>query len=170
MLMREEIKGAVEAILFVRSEVVHIDELVEILDVPLLELLPIMTELVEEYNNGSRGLQIVAGEDGYLLCTAPAYADILARMTKTVRRGFSQAALESLAIIAYQQPVTKIEIEKIRGVKSDRIINNLLEQGLITTMGHKPVLGKPLLYGTTTEFLRTFGLNGLDDLPSRQEE
>ena len=170
MLMRQEIKGAVEAILFISKEAITIDELVELLDVPLLELRPLVRELIEEYNQSQRGLQIIAGTEGYLMSTAPAYADILARLTKTVRRGFSTAALESLAVIAYQQPITKMEIEKIRGVKSDRIINTLLELGLIADVGRKPVIGKPVLYGTTPEFLRAFGLAGLNDLPGEREE
>ena len=170
MLMRNEIKGAIEAVLFVSSEAMSIDELVELLEVPLLELRPIMAELIEEYKRSSRGIQIIVKEEGYIMGSAPAYTDILTRLTKSVRRGFSQAALESLALIAYRQPITKMEIEKARGIKSDKIINTLLEQGLIMPMGNKPVLGKPLMYGTTAEFLRVFGLTGLNELPLWQED
>ncbi len=165
MMMRNEIKGAIEAILFVRSELVPADELVEILGVPLLELYEIIRELIAEYNEAQRGIQIVAVDHSYMMCTSPVYSDILSRMNKTVPRRLSPAAMETLAIIAYKQPVTRVEVEAIRGVKSDRIITNLLEKGLIEEAGYKPVIGKPMSYKTTIEFLRLFGLSSLDDLP-----
>ena len=168
--MREDIKAAVEAVLFVYGQAVALDELVEILEVPLLELRPIMRELLLEFNDNKRGLQIIETAEGYLLCTNPDYADILARLTKTIRKRFSPAALETLAIIAYRQPVTRIDIDRLRGVKSDKIINNLLEQGLIANVGNKPGLGKSVQYSTTAEFLRVFGLTSVDDLPPWQEE
>ncbi|MEN6348132.1 MAG: SMC-Scp complex subunit ScpB [Syntrophomonas sp.] len=171
MLMREEIKGAVEAILFVRSERVGLDELVEILDVPLVDLKEIIQEMLLEYNkNEKRGVQIMAVDGGYVMCTSPAYSDILVRMEKPVQKKLSSAALDTLAIIAYQQPVTRAEIEQIRGVKADRTISSLLEKGLIEEAGTKPVIGKPVLYGTSHEFLRLFGLSSLKDLPPMKED
>lgn len=165
MMMRNEIKAAIEAILFVRSEQVPADELVEILGIPLLDLYEIMRELIAEYNEAGRGIQIVAVENSYMMCSSPAYSDILSRMNKTVERRLSPAAMETIAIIAYKQPITRAELESIRGVKSDRIINNLLERGLIEESGYKKVVGKPVLYKTTDEFLKLFGLSSLDDLP-----
>ncbi|MEQ8175735.1 MAG: SMC-Scp complex subunit ScpB [Syntrophomonadaceae bacterium] len=170
MLMRDEIKAAAEAVLFVRGEQVPIDELVEILDVPLLDLKGIMQELVMEYNEKKRGLQIVFEDYTYLMCTRAEYSDFLARMNKTVQRRLSPAAMETLALIAYQQPVTRTEIESIRGVKSDKVLNHLLDKGLICEAGHKAVLGKPIVYATTQEFLRIFGLAGLKDLPRLEED
>lgn len=171
MLMRDEIKGAVEAILFVRSERVGIDELVEILDVPLLDLKEIIQEMLLEYNkNERRGIQIVAVNNGYVMCTRPNYSDILVRMEKPVQKRLSPAALDTLAIVAYRQPVTRAEIEQIRGVKADRIINNLIEKGLIEEVGTKPVVGKPVLYGTSEEFMRLFGLSSLKELPPVEED
>ncbi len=170
MLMREEIKAAFEAVLFVSGQALTIDELVEILDVPLLDLQPIIKELILEYNIDSRGLQIVSTKGGYLLCTNPKFTEILTRMTKTSRRKLSTAALETLAIIAYKQPITKNEIERIRGVKSDKVLNNLIEQKFIEGVSTKNVLGKPVMYATSNEFLRVFGLTKIEDLPVWQEE
>jgi segregation and condensation protein B len=170
MLARDMIKSAAEAVLFVCNRAVAVDELADILDIPLLELRPLMNELVDEYKSANKGLQITCGPDGYRLGTNPDYADILSRLNKVVRKRFSQAALETLAIIAYRQPVTKAEVDKLRGIKSDKIINNLLELHLITpTGGNKEILGNPALYGTTPDFLREFGLAGLEDLPGRRE-
>lgn len=167
--MRDEVKAAVEAILFMRGERVGTDELVEILDVPMPELRDIMRELIAEYFQSGRGLQIVPVDDGYLMCTKKEYSDILARAARPIRRRLSQAALETLALIAYRQPITRAEIEKIRGVKVDRVINNLLERGLIEEVGVKDTVGKPILYGTTAEFLRLYGLTSLKDLPPLEE-
>lgn len=169
MLMRDEIKAAIEAILFMRGERVGADELVEILDVPLLELRDLMRELIGEYFQPGRGLQIMPVDDGYLMCTKSEYSEILARSVRPVRRRLSQAALETLALIAYQQPVTRAELEKTRGVKVDRVVTNLMERGLIEEVGVKEVVGKPILYGTTQEFLRLYGLTSLRDLPQLEE-
>lgn len=169
MLMRDEIKAAIEAILFMRGERVGADELVEILDVPLLELRDLMRELIGEYFQPGRGLQIMPVDDGYLMCTKSEYSEILARSVRPVRRRLSQAALETLALIAYQQPVTRAELEKTRGVKVDRVVTNLVERGLIEEVGVKEAVGKPILYGTTQEFLRLYGLTSLRDLPQLEE-
>jgi segregation and condensation protein B len=170
MLMRDELKAALEAVLFMRSDYVNTDELVELLDVPLLDLKMILREMILEYNKEKRGIQIVEVDNAFAMCTNPLYSDIISRMEKPVRRRLTAAAMETLAIIAYQQPVTRLEIEKIRGVKSDKIINNLLEKGLIEEAGQKAVAGRPLLYVTTDEFLRLFGLSSIDELPDLEEE
>ncbi|MEN6325697.1 MAG: SMC-Scp complex subunit ScpB [Syntrophomonas sp.] len=172
MLMRDEVMGAVEAILFMRAERVSIDEMVEILDIPLLELKALMREMLSEYNdqNQKRGIQILEDNNFYLMCTNPAYSDILSRMEKPTRKRLSPAALDTLAIIAYRQPITRAEIEQIRGVKADRTINNLLEKGLIQELGFKAVIGKPITYGTSEEFLKIFGLASLKELPVVMEE
>lgn len=170
MLMRKEIKAAVEAILFVKAQWVALDELVEILEVPLLELKEIIEELISEYNIEKRGIQIAAFDRGYLMCTNPDFTDVLGRIQSTVKKRLSPAALETLAVIAYRQPVTRSEIENIRGVKSDRIITNLLEKELIEESGFKAVPGQPILYATSIEFLKVFGLASLKDLPELREE
>jgi len=170
MLMREDIKAAIEAILFVRAEPMELNELHEILELPAADLKEILEELIEEYNSSKRGLQIVMLDRGYLICTRPEYGGILAKMGKTAPRRLSTAAMETLAIIAYRQPVSRSEIENIRGVKSERVIASLLEKGLIEELGVKPAPGKPMLYGTTSEFLRMFQLSSLKDLPRLEED
>lgn len=170
MLMPDEIKACVEAILFMRSERVGLDELVELLEVPLLDLKVILDEMILEYNKKSRGIQIVAVEGGYLMCTRPEYAGILTRIDQPARKRLSSSTMETLAIIAYRQPVTRAEIEKIRGVKSEKTIHNLLEKGLIEEAGHKETVGRPVMYATTDEFLRLFGLVSLKELPLFKEE
>lgn len=169
MLMQDEIKACVEAILFMRSERVGLDELAELLDVPLLDLKVILDDMILEYNRNSRGIQIVAVEGGYLMCTRPEYAGILAQAEKPVQRRLSTSAMETLAIIAYRQPVSRAEIEKIRGVRSDRTLNTLLEKGLIEEAGYKETIGRPLTYKTTLEFLRLFGMTSLKELPLLEE-
>lgn len=165
MMMRNEIKAAIEAILFVRSELVPAQELVDILGISLAELEEITKELIAEYSENNGGIQIVEVDKSYMMCTSPLYADIIGRMDRTVKRRLSPAAMETLAIIAYKQPVTRAEIEAIRGVRSERVIRNLLERGIIKEVGYKQVIGTPMLYQTTGEFLRLFNLSSLKDLP-----
>jgi segregation and condensation protein B len=169
MLMRDQIKAAVEAILFVRSEPVPMEELIEILDVPLIDLKIILQEMIAEYNEEKRGIQIMGVNGAYAMCTRPEYSEFIAKMSKPVKKRLSPAAMETLAIIAYQQPVTRAEIEKVRGVKADKIINTLLDKGLIREGGKKDVVGRPLQYITTEEFLRVFGLSNLNELPDIEE-
>lgn len=165
MLMQDEIKASIEAILFVSGERVSREELMELLNLPELELKLIMQEMIMEYNKEKRGIHIIELDGGYIMGTNPEYSTVVSAMIKTSNRRLSNAAMETLAIIAYRQPVTRIEIEQIRGVKTDRIINNLLEKGIIKEAGKKAVPGKPTLYMTTHEFLKIFGLSTLDELP-----
>lgn len=166
MLMRDEIKGSIEAVLFINSERMELSELEEILKIPAIDLQIILDEMILEYNRKERGIQIIKVDDGYLMCTKRDYADILARVVRPVYRRLSTAALEVLAIIAYRQPITRIEIDALRGVKSDRVIRNLLEKELIKEAGYRKVPGKPLLYVTSSDFLKVFGLSSLDELPA----
>ncbi|MDD2586648.1 MAG: SMC-Scp complex subunit ScpB [Syntrophomonadaceae bacterium] len=170
MLMWDELKGSIEAILFMRSEPISLEELAHILETPVADLKLTLEEMIIEYNRSKRGIQIIYTASGYMMGTNPEYSNILVRMEKPVKRKLSQAAMEALAIIAYKQPVTRVEIEQIRGVKSDRIIYSLLEKGLIVEAGHKAVPGKPVLYTTTNEFLKVFGLPSLGELPVLEGE
>lgn len=165
MLMQDDIKAAIEAVLFVSGERVATEELAGLLNISTADLKQIMQEMMLEYQQEKRGLQIMALEGGYIMGTKPEYAGVLSRMVKPVRLRLSPAALETLAIIAYKQPVTRAEIEQIRGVKAERTLTSLLERGLIKEDGHKAVAGKPLIYRTTYEFLKTFGMTSLSDLP-----
>lgn len=170
MLMRDDIKAAIEALLFASGERIETAELLEILQIAESDFKEIMLELMLDYHQEKRGLQIISLEGGYIMATKPEYADLLSKLVKPARLRLSPAALETLAIIAYQQPVTRAEIEQIRGVKVERILSNLLEKGIIKEDGHKAVLGKPLLYRTSFEFLKIFGLSSLEELPALETE
>lgn len=171
MMMRDQIKAALEAVLFVRAEKVKINELAGIIGIDEDEIRIILDELRQEYNGDmKRGIQIIVSDDEVFMCTKEEYSDILARITRTVKKKLSQAAMETLAIIAYKQPVTRAEIEKIRGVKVDKIIAGLLEKGLVAEAGYKDVPGRPVLYVTTDEFLKVFGLASLEELPDVEGE
>ena len=133
-----------------------------------------LSELIKEINNElvetNRPFQIVNLAGGYLYSTRPEYGVLLQQIVKSkIKKRLSHAALETLAIVAYKQPVTKPEIEQIRGVNSIDVVNTLIEKGLVEIVGRKDVLGKPLMYATTGEFLKTFGLNSLEDLPKLRE-
>ena len=169
MLMRNELKAAAEAILFVHAERMEAEELARLLEVEPDELQELMEELIQDYQSQQRGIQLLQLDDSYILATNPEYAELISRMLKPTHRRLSSAALETLAIVAYRQPVTRGEIEQIRGVNSDRIISNLLERGLIGDLGQKPGPGRPTLYGTTHEFLRLFGISSLQELPPLME-
>lgn len=165
MLMQDDIKAAIEALLFVSGERMGEDELMEILEINQSDLQGIMRELIAEYHQSPRGIQILAIDGGYIMGTKPEYAMVVGKLLKPAARRLSPAALETLAIIAYRQPLSKAEIEQIRGVKTDRVITTLMEKGIIKEMGKKNTPGRPSLYGTTHEFLKIFGLSSLDELP-----
>ncbi|HPF20388.1 MAG TPA: SMC-Scp complex subunit ScpB [Syntrophomonas sp.] len=171
MLMREDIKAAIEALLFVSGERLETAELLEMLQIEEADLRSIMQELILEYHQSpSRGLQIISLEGGYIMATKPEFAGILSKLVKPARLRLSAAALETLAVIAYRQPVTRAEIEQIRGVKVERVLSNLLEKGIIREDGHKEAAGKPILYRTSYEFMKIFGLSSLEELPNPENE
>ncbi|MDD4801403.1 MAG: SMC-Scp complex subunit ScpB [Syntrophomonas sp.] len=165
MLMKDEIKAAIEALLFISAERVGREELMEVLNLSEKDFDQIMLEMFAEYNQVQRGIQILALDGGYIMGTKPEYTQMVNRMGKNPSRRLSSAALETLAIIAYRQPLSKAEIEQIRGVKTDRVIATLLEKSLIKETGKKDTPGRPALYGTTYEFLKLFALSSLEDLP-----
>jgi segregation and condensation protein B len=165
MLMQDEIKAAVEALLFVSGDRMSEEELTGILGLEQSDLREIMQDLIAEYNQSSRGIQIMTLDGGYIMGTKPEYAQIVGRLLKPAGRRLSPAALETLAIIAYRQPLSKAEIEQIRGVKTDRVIITLMDKGIIKELGKKAAPGRPTLYGTTHEFLKIFGMSSLDELP-----
>lgn len=160
-----DVKGIIEAILFIAEEPMSVKEMAEIMDIGLPETEKGLQEVMEEYQN-KPGLQVIQVAGGYQMATRPDVAVYIERMEKeghTLR--LSQAAMESLAIIAYKQPVTRVEIEAIRGVRVDRVLENLLKKKLIRITGRKHIPGRPMTYGTTKKFLQYFGLNDLRDLP-----
>ncbi|MCX8036994.1 MAG: SMC-Scp complex subunit ScpB [Candidatus Sumerlaeia bacterium] len=165
---RAEAKAVLECLLFAAVEPLTLKQLRDLVK-PLKEndLRALLVELQSEYDDRGSGLQVVEVAGGYQMATRPRFADYLAPFRKRKGRiGLSKAMLETLAIIAYKQPIIRAEIDAIRGVDSSGIVHALLEMELIETVGQKPVPGRPFLYGTTQHFLKHFGLKSLAELPS----
>lgn len=159
-----EIKQAVEAMLFVSHEPVPIEKIQEVLSVSLEEILITLKLLKHDYD--TKGIQIKELAGGWQMCTSQSTAPYVEKFLSLPPKDFlTKASLEILAIIAYRQPVTRHQIEAIRGVKTDKLVTVLMEKRLIKPLGKADTLGRPFLYGTTEEFLRYFGLNSLSDLP-----
>jgi segregation and condensation protein B len=145
-------------------------QLAELLQVDEASLLRVLHALQERYRDASSGLQIVQAADAFYMTTKPELAPYLEKVRQpSSTASLSQAALETLAIIAYRQPITRIDIEDIRGVKSEKPIQTLLNRGLIQEVGRREGVGRPILYGTTKRFLEQFGLNRLEDLPPLEQ-
>lgn len=162
----EKIKAIIEAILFAAGRQVNIKELMISLEIPKDDLENIIVSMQEDYKNQNRGIEIIKIEDGYQLCTKrELYEYIYPILDKRSKPNLSNAALETLAIIAYNPRITRAEIESIRGVSADACIYKLLEYGLIQEAGKADLPGKPMTYITTNEFLKMFGYTSLNDLP-----
>ncbi len=166
----KERKSMIEAMLFVSAEPVTLESLKGVLDVPEADIKQGIDELIAEYKERDRGLLILEIAQGFQMVTNPLYAKMLRKFTNTATSNkLSMPALETLAIVAYKQPLIKTEVEQIRGVNSDGVIKSLLDKRLIRIVGQKEAPGKPLLYGTTKEFLQYFGLKDLTELPTLKE-
>ena len=162
--------AAIEAILFAAGDSVAISDLGEALQMTPIELQRVLEELALRYAASESGLQLKYINDRVQLATKGIYGELLGDVLTPVRsRNLSQSVLETLTIIAYRQPVTKGEIEAIRGVRSEYTVHTLEMLGLIEDKGRKDALGHPILYGTTEEFLRRFGLESLHQLPEISE-
>ncbi len=160
----EELKKAAECVLLVSSAPVTVEHLVAALGTTPQIVHALVWELQQDY--AGRGLQIQAVAGGFQLCTRPELAPYVQRFLQLDHREpLSRAALETLAIVAYRQPTTRAEVEAVRGVRSEHVLERLLERHLIREVGRKAALGRPILYGTTEGFLRYFGLKNLHDLP-----
>ncbi|TAN41302.1 MAG: SMC-Scp complex subunit ScpB [Nitrospirae bacterium] len=165
-----EKKYLVEALLFISGDPVTIEAMKTITELPETELKQLLDELTAEYRDHKRGMQIIEVANAYQMTTNPAYAPWIRKLTSSAAPNkLSMPALETLAIIAYNQPIIKADVEHMRGVNSDGVIKSLLDRRLIKIMGRKEVPGKPLLYGTTKEFLQYFGLKDLTELPTLKE-
>ena len=166
----KEKKSLIEALLFVSGEPVQFTVLKSISEIQEAELKQLLDDLIREYHERDSGLHIVEIANGYQMVTNPYYAQWIKKMKNTSSSAkLSMPALETLAIIAYNQPIIKAELEQIRGVNSDGVVKTLLDRRLIKILGRKEVPGKPLLYGTTREFLQYFGLKDLSELPTLKE-
>jgi segregation and condensation protein B len=161
-----EYKAAIEAVLFAHGDPVPADRLAELLALDLETTHRLAEDLMSEINSRHGGLKMVKLDSEYQLCTRKEYADLI-RMALDIRRNtpLSQAAMEVLAIVAYNQPVTKAFVEQVRGVDCSAVIQGLLQKNLLEERGRLELPGKPLLYGTTPVFLRSFGISKLDELP-----
>lgn len=163
---REELYAATEAILFSMGDAVELMHLAQALSLSKEEMKEVIDELIATYNNEARGIQIIELEGAYQLCTKRELYDYLVKIAHVPKpKELTDVMLETLSIIAYKQPVTKLEIEKIRGVKSDHTVNKLVEYNLVCEAGRKDAPGRPILFATTEEFLRSFGIESTEELP-----
>jgi segregation and condensation protein B len=166
VLFRDHTKSVIEVLLFVTPEPLPLANICRITEISEQDALEILQELAKDYQRTNRGLQVIEMAGGWQLATRPEFASYVERLYKKQSSNtLSRAALESLAIIAYRQPVTKAELELIRGVKSDSSISTLVERGLVEEKGRREGPGRPVLYGTTTDFLKHFGLKDISQLP-----
>lgn len=170
MMEDKEKISVLEALLFLSGELLLISAIKDVIELPEPEIKRLMEELMAEYKNRNTGLLIVEIANGYQMVTNPQYADWVKKFRSIhISSKLSVPALETLAIIAYKQPIIRAEIEQLRGVNSDSAIRTLLERRLIKIMGRKEVPGRPFLYGTTREFLQYFGLKDLTELPTLKD-
>ena len=163
---RDEIKRVIEGILFAMGDSVEIERIASALEIEEGMVTELVDELAEEYSREKRGVQIMRLEQSYQMCTASQIYEYLIRIAKQPKKAqLTDVLLETLSIIAYKQPVTKSEIEKIRGVSCGHVISRLVDYGLVEEIGRLDAPGRPMLFGTTEEFLRAFGVQSLEELP-----
>jgi segregation and condensation protein B len=170
-MTNEERKAALEAIIYAADEPATIEQLAASLDEEKLVVQASLDELVASYAAEERGIEVRAVAGGYKMYTKPQHHDVVRRFIKSLRPPLrlTMPALETLAVIAYKQPVTAPEIGEIRSVNTSGVLKTLLDKRLITTAGRKEVIGRPILYKTSKEFLMRFGLSDLEELPSLKE-
>lgn len=169
-LFPKEAKSIIEALLFVSGEPLSAKEIAGVLDLDEQDVVVLLKEIKADCERERMGFCLQEIAEGYLFVTRIEHAEYIEKLVKPRLNTLSQAALETLAIISYQQPVTRSEIEEIRGVKCDSSINTILDRGLIEEAGRKEAPGRPILYKTTPEFLKYMGLKSLDDLPKLKKD
>lgn len=166
-----EAEAIIEGILFAAGDAVDIEKIADILDIDTKSTRAIVTALADKYDREMRGIQIIRLEDSFQMCSRREYKEYISRLVEPRRSlSLSNAAMEVLAIVAYKQPVTRAVIEQIRGVSCDTLVNRLLEKNFIEEVGRLDTPGRPMLFGTTEEFLRCFGIESLAELPELEEE
>ncbi|MGN0391143.1 MAG: SMC-Scp complex subunit ScpB [Wujia sp.] len=168
--MDESVKkteAAIEAVLFSMGDAVSIKDLASVLSIDEKTLEKVLADMMLRYEEEDRGIKIVKLEQSYQLCTKNEYYDILSGLVNMPKKhSLTDSLMETLSIVAYKQPVTRQEIEAIRGVSCVHAINRLVEYNLITEVGRLDAVGRPILFGTTEDFLRCFGVSSMDELPS----
>ena len=171
MKRMDDQEAVVEAVLFTMGKSVEIRQLAAALETDQETAKKAVVRLQERYQKEKRGMQIIELEDAYQMCTRAEYYPNLIRVASAPKKQvLTEVVLETLSIIAYKQPITKMEIEKIRGVKSDHAVNKLVEYNLVYEVGRLDAPGKPALFATTEEFLRRFGVGSTEDLPDLNPE
>ncbi len=167
----EKIEAAVEAVLFAMGDAVSVDKIASAIDHDVETTRKLVHQMMDRYNSREGGLEIIELEDSFQLCTRKEYYDTLIKVAKQPKKYvLTDVQLEVLSIVAYKQPVTRQEVEKIRGVNSDHALNRLVEYGLVGEAGRLDAPGRPILFGTTEEFLRNFGVRSTEELPSIQPD
>lgn len=164
---RRKTEAAIEAILFAMGDSVELERIAKAVGHDTETTRKILHGMMDGYRAEERGIQIIELDNSFQMCTKKEMYEYLIRVAKQPKKiTLSDAALETLSIIAYKQPITKAEIEKIRGVKCDHAVNKLVEYNLVKELGRLDAPGRPILFGTTEEFLRNFGVQSLDELPA----
>ena len=162
----EKIRATIESLLFITNEPLTPAQLAELAEIEETDVQDVLSWLIEDYSDASKGIGVIKLGDGYIMAIKQAYLPYLEKLYRPQMNNSSMAALETLAIVAYKQPVTRGEIELIRGVKADKIIQNLIGKELIEEQGRKDAPGRPILYGTTRRFLQYFNIESLAELPT----
>lgn len=163
---RQQAEAVIEAVLFTMGESVEISKLAGLIEEDIKAVREILAGMQEEYERDGRGIKLLELNGSVQLCTKPEMYEYLIKIAKSPRKMvLTDSVLETLSIIAYKQPVTRLEIERVRGVSCDHALNKLLEYDLVTELGRLDAPGRPLLFGTTEQFLRSFGVKSLEELP-----
>ena len=161
----EKLRATVESLLFITNEPLTIAQIAELAEIEEDDVADVLDWLQEDYSDNSKGIGVMKLGDGYIMAIKQDYLPYVEKLYRPQMSTLSMAALEALAIIAYKQPVTRGEVELIRGVKADKIVQNLIAKELIEEKGRKDAPGRPILYGTTRKFLQYFNIESLDQLP-----
>ncbi len=164
---KREMEAAIEGVLFTFGEAIEPSRIAKALDVETKEVVDLLHEMQAKYKEQKRGIQITELDGAFQMCTSAELYDVLIQIAKQPKKQvLTDVLLETLSIIAYKQPITKSEIEKIRGVSCDHAVSKLVEYSLVQEIGRLDAPGRPMLFGTTEEFLRTFGVSSIEELPS----
>lgn len=170
MASRKSIKSGIESLMFIWGEPLSVKDIADVFNIEKKEAYECCRELMEEYEQEGRGIVIREVNKAFQFTTRGENLPYIERLCTPVRhRRLSQSALETLAIVAYRQPVTKGEIESIRGIRCDRVMEGLISKGLVKDVGRSEAVGRPILYGTTDEFLKQFGFENIKELPDIQD-
>ncbi len=162
----KKLEAAIEAILFTMGEAVELERIAAAVEHDVDTTRKIIRNMMDRYEGENRGIQIIELDGAFQMCTKAEMYDAIVKITHVPKKHvLTDVLLETLSIIAYKQPITKLEIEAIRGVKSDHSVNKLIEYNLVCEVGRMDAPGRPILFGTTEDFLRSFGIHSLEDLP-----